>query len=258
MTPRQIVATALALAGAMPWALAAPAAAHGNDPTLVPIVRTIEPALPPEVVVQVRTTVSEQMLVANPTPTPLSVLGDDGGAFLRVSATGVEGNVTSPFFHRTLNPSGVPAPIPEFARVDATPRWVKLSSDANWGWFEPRIHPFDPGVAPSTEPSTWLVRMFYGDRPIRVAGALERHPVTGVLTAALLPRSDDLAVSVAQGLVPALFLVAPPSRRVEIAGRDGRPFLRLDDRGAFANRDSAAFNDNPDFAAAPAADGNWV
>lgn len=256
MIGRRIAATALTLTCIGVGAV--PAAAHGNDPTLVPVVRSIEPALPPEVVVQVRTTVSEQMIVANPTTTTLSVLDPDGAEFLRVSATGAEGNIANPFFHRTLNPSGVPPRIPGFAGPGATPLWVDLSLTPNWGWFEPRLHPFEPGTEPRDQPSPWQVGLRYGDRPIRVDGALERRAVTGAFAAALLPRSDDLAVNVVQGPVPALLLVAPPSRRVEVEGRDGRPFLRLDERGAFAHRDSAAFADNPDFEAAPAADGAWA
>lgn len=260
MIPRRIAAaaTALALCGTQ-WVAATPAAAHGNDPTLVPVVRTIEPALPLEVVIQVRTTVSEQMIVANPTATPLLVLDPDGAEFLRVSASGASGNVANPFFHRTLNPTGVPARTPAFARAGAKPRWVTVATAPNWGWFEPRLHPFAPGAEPAGEQiGTWQVGMRYGDQAIRVDGALERRAITGTFAAALLPRTHDMAVTIAQGLVPALLLVAPPNRRVEIDGRDGRRFLRLDSSGAFASKDSAAFGDNPDFDAAPAAGGDWV
>lgn len=134
-----LLATALA---------AVPAHAHGGDPTLVPLLREVDPALPRDVLVQVRTGYSEQMVVANPTPEPLTVLDPEGAPFVRVSADGVFGNVTAPFFHQTANPPEVPPNLPEDARPGAESRWVQLSRGSEWGWFEPRLHPFTPGSEP--------------------------------------------------------------------------------------------------------------
>lgn len=230
-----------------------PAFAHGGDPTLVPTVRAISPALPVDVVVQVRTTVSEQMIVANPTTTPLQVLDPAGVPFLRIARSGIDGNVNNPYFHRSLNPPGVPPRLPESASSGAKARWVPLSKGESWGWFEPRLHPFEPGTEPAAgaEPSgdltTWQVGLRYGSQSVRVDGVLERRTVTGSFFAQPDPRSDGLAVTVGQGSTPAVLLVASAGQRVAVEGRDGKPFLRLDDTGAFANTGSTSFRDNPDF-----------
>ncbi len=243
---------------------ATPAAAHGGDPTLVPVVRAVSPALPLDVVVQVRTTVSEQMIVGNPTTTPLLVLDPAGVPFLRVSRAGAAGNVANPYFHRTLNPAGVRAQIPDSARAGGRERWVKLAPGDSWGWFEPRLHPFEPGTEPGTpagqaaDIATWQVGLKYGAQPVRVEGALERRTVTGAFFAQAGPRSDGVTVTVAQGPTPALFLVAPAPQRVEVTGRDGKPFLRLDAAGAFANTASASFRDNPDFVDVAGKRTGWV
>jgi hypothetical protein len=238
---------------------ATPALAHGSDPTLVPVIGSITPALPADVVVQVRTGVSEQMLVANPEQHVLSVLDPDGTAFLQVSRAGVFGNVTDPFFSATLNPPEVPPRPPAGARAGAKPRWVRLSAGDEFGWFEPRLHPATPGTEPNGPVvSQWTVRMRWGSRPVAVTGTLDREAVTGTFVADPGPRRDDLQVTVAQGRVPALLLVAPPGRTVVVVGLDGKDFLRLDATGARANTESRSFRDNVDFTDQAEGKHGWI
>ncbi len=263
-------AVAVVLAALLATASAAASAwAHGNDPTLVPSLTEIRPALPADVVVQVRTGYSEQMLVANPTEVPLTVLDPDGTPFLRLSAVGVFANVTAPFFHRTANPPDAPPQIPEFARPGAEPRWVQVSAGHSYGWFEPRLHPFAPGSEPvGGRPgetsqrrevlAEWDVDMHYGDRPVAVRGVLERRPVTGTFRVTADPRSDQLQLSVAQGQLPALALQVPPGRTVTVSGADDVPFLRIDDAGVAANPASRTFQDNPQLVGLPTGPQGWV
>lgn len=238
---------------------ASPAPAHGGDPTLVPQIASITPALPAGVVVQVRTGVSEQMLVANPTAQVLTVLDPDGVPFLQISASGVRGNVADPFFHRTLNPPDVPAPIPASARTGAKPVWVRLAQTGEFGWFEPRLHTNTPGTEAKTGVvSTWEIGMRLGTTPVSVAGDLERRAVTGTFVPTVDPRRDGLAVTVAPGQVPALLLIVPQGRRVVVGGSDGRDFLRVDSGGAFANTGSPNFRSNPDFVDRAGVGHGWV
>uniref|UniRef100_UPI0017D7EBF0 hypothetical protein n=1 Tax=Sporichthya sp. TaxID=65475 RepID=UPI0017D7EBF0 len=238
---------------------ATPALAHGTDPTLVPVITAVSPALPAGVVVQVRTGVSEQMLLANPTGELLTVLDPAGTPFLRVSKAGVSGNVANPFFHRTLNPPDVPPRIPGSARDGAKARWVPLAKRGEFGWFEPRLHPAAPGTeAADGVVSQWQVGMRLGADPMTVSGTLERQPVTGAFIPSVDPRDDGLQVTVAPGRVPALLLVSPPQRRVVVVGADGKDFLRVDSRGAFANSESPNFRDNLDFVDRAAGKTGWV
>lgn len=242
---------------------APPAVAHGQDPTLVPVIDAVTPALPADVVVQVYTGVSEQMLVGNPTATVLTVLDPEGTPFLRLSKSGTFGNVADPFFHRTLNPPDVPPRIPASARDGAKPTWVRLTRGGEFGWFEPRLHPAAPGTetggpASGTVVSRWDVGMQFGKSPVQVTGSLQRQAVTGSFVPVAEPRSDELRVSVVPGKVPGLLLIAPPERRIVIAGTDGQDFLRLDRTGVFANTLSSNFRDNLDFLDRAGARTGWV
>ncbi|MGQ0631007.1 MAG: hypothetical protein ACT4P1_08180 [Sporichthyaceae bacterium] len=266
MTHRRLrILVATAGVGATLVLTVAPAPAHGEDPTLVPALRTITPGLPDGVIVQVRTTVSEQMIVANPTPSPLEVLDPDGTPFLRVSKKGALGNVASPFFHRTLNPPQVPLRLPSVAREGAPARWVLLSPGESWGWFEPRLHPFTPGAEPAGDAAenappvaTWQVGMRLGSMPVQVSGVLERRVVTGSFQAEVDPCDDGIEVALGQGQIPALLLVLDPARTVEIEGADGVAFLRHGPGGVFANPDSVTFRDNPDFAERKVGSDGWA
>lgn len=268
MTARAVAALLLSVLAATAFA-AVPAWAHGSDPTLVPSLTGIRPALPDDVVVQVRTGYSEQVLVANPTDVPLTVLDPHGVPFLRLSAAGVFANVTDPFFHGTANPPDAPPQIPEFARAGAAPRWVQVSADVSYGWFEPRLHPVAPGAEPvggrqgelpqrREVVANWEVPMRYGDQRVSVRGVLERRPITGMFRVTADPRSDQLQVSVAQGQIPAVALQAPTGAEVTVLGADGVPFLRIEDAVVTANPGSRTFRDNPQFATSPAAPDGWV
>jgi hypothetical protein len=254
-----LVAVAVAVAVAAVLCPAPAALAHGTDPTLVPVIDSISPALPAGVVVQVRTGVSEQMLVANPARDVLTVLDPDGTAFLKVSSAGVLGNLADPFFSETLNPPDVPPRLPTEARPGAKPHWVQVSQTDAFGWFEPRLHPLAPGTEPnSTIVARWTIGMRMGSVPVTIMGALERKAVTGTFVAEPDPRRDDLQLTVSQGRVPALLLVAPPGRTVVVLGEDGKDFLRLDAEGAWANTESRNFRDNIDFTDQAEGRTGWV
>src|SRR5688500_3845967 len=128
-----VVALALTTAG--------PAAAHAGDPTLVTRLHAVTPALPDQVSVVLRTTIADELVVANPTSTPLVVLDPDGAEFLRVSASGVQGNEASPYFHLMAVPPDVRIAVPPSARAGAAPVWVPLSAAPTWAFFDPRMSP---------------------------------------------------------------------------------------------------------------------
>jgi hypothetical protein len=241
-----LVAFGVLLACMLP---ASPAGAHGVDPYLVPVLHAVDPN-PPGVVVQVRTTAGEQMLASNTESMPLEVLDPAGTPFLRLSRDGTSGNVTDPFFHRTLNPPDVPVRLPADAVTGAAPRWTRVDPQGNWGWFEPRLHPVPPGV-------DWRVDMRFGSQPVVVTGALEHPATTGSFLAQPARRSDGVQVDIAQGRPPAMLLVAP-DRRVVVSGTGGVPFLRLDADGVFANPPAAEFGQNPDWVARPVGPDGWV
>jgi hypothetical protein len=263
---RRLRVAALALlAGAL--LPVSPVFAHGGDPLLVTSLDGVTPALPPEVVVQVRTTVSEQVLVANPTATRLEVDDPTGRAFLRISAAGVQADTTNPYFHLTLNPPDAPARVPKDAAQNAKPRWQSLSKEPSWGWFDRRVHPFDPDEPPPaplreeadrTVLAEWTIPMRYGDQSVNARGVLARQRILGGFRATLDPPPDKLTVSVGQGAVPAVLLRTAEGIPVTVEGSDGLPFLRLTSDGVHANSRSATFRENPRFADLPRDSDGWA
>ncbi|MGH3902929.1 MAG: hypothetical protein ACRDTE_01825 [Pseudonocardiaceae bacterium] len=253
-------AAAVLLAALIAASTALPAWAHGDDPTLVALLTDVRPALPHD------TGYSEQMVVANPTGIPLTVLDPDGVAFLRISSAGVFGNVTARYLHLTANPPDAPAQLPAQALPGAEPRWAPLSRGDAWGWFERRLHPFVPGEEPGSGLAapqrqvlaSWQVGMRYGDRPVTAVGVLERHPITGTFRATADPRDDRLDVEVGQGRVPAIQLRVPAGPNVPVGGLDGVPFLRIGPAGVTANPASVHYQDNPQFQSLPTGPDGWV
>lgn len=90
--------------------LAVPAEAHSYaDPALRVVFDGVQPtALPAEVVVDVRPSVVDELVLSNPTTTPLEVLAVGGEPFLRVSSAGVQANLASPDWYSTSTPEGGP------------------------------------------------------------------------------------------------------------------------------------------------------
>lgn len=111
-----------------------------------PVLDAVQPALP-GLTVQIAARVTAQLVVANPTPTTLSVLDGDGQPLLRIGPEGVLANRSSPWWYLTNSPNG-DAPIPADAQPGAPPRWERVSADPAWGWFEHRLHPAPQGVPP--------------------------------------------------------------------------------------------------------------
>lgn len=244
---------ALGLSSGAAWA-------DGSDPTLVTTLTGVEPALPPAVLVQVRTSLAPQMVVANPTPVPLTLFDPAGVPFARVSSAGVEGNLDSPFFHVSLNPPDAPpTQLPPGAVQGAPVRWAPVSTSPEWGWFDPRLQPdvssagqpggqdsardpSDPAEQHITALARWRIDMTYGATPVAALGELQRRPVVGRFDTTVDPvAAPGLAATVAAGTVPAMFLQIPEGHTVEVLGRTGQPWLRAGPSGTDADTASAEY-----------------
>ncbi len=231
---------------------APPAAAHSSDPSVRPVLDAVQPALP-GVTVQIAASVTAQLVVANPTPTTLSVLDGDGQPFLRIGPEGVLANKSSPWWYLTNSPNG-DAPIPADAQSGAPPRWERVSAEPAWGWFEHRLHPAPQGVPPDvsrthrlTTLARWSVPFDYGGQPVDVSGRTVYEPVRGAVTTRLRGTTRpfrDVEVQLAPGRVPALFLANRSAEPVVVTGRDGEPFLRVGPNGADVNRRSPTWADD--------------
>lgn len=257
MAARARVAVRLAAVAGAVLALAAvtagPAMAHAGDPTLVTRLDTVNPGLPVGVTAEVRSTISDQLVVTNTTATPLTALDPEGAEFLRISADGVQGNTASPYFHLTAAPPEVRVPVPSSASSGAAPVWVAMSSEPTWAWFDPRLSPAflqvpvggrQDNVETRADVATWSVPLRYGADAVTVDGVLERRPVTGRFETTMGSQPDGISAVLGQGYVPTLSLLAAPGREVTVLGRDGQPYLRFGAGGAEVNRDSLTYRED--------------
>lgn len=210
-----------------------PAQAHSYaDPALRTLLDGVQPALPAAVVVTVQPGVKDSLVLSNPTAAPLDVLGADGRPFLRLSRDGVLADVASPDWYTTAVPEGSPA-LPPYAVAGAPARWARVSTGSTWSEFDPRLHP-DVRVPAEVRTAgrtrvvaTWSIPLRYGGRPARAQGHVLFAPVRGGLVVAVTGSPPGVTATALQGELPGLFLRADPGRRVEVAGSDGRPFLRI-------------------------------
>ncbi len=259
-TPHRLAAAAGPFAAAVgAFVLAAalvvpapPAAAHASDPSLRPVIDAVDPAVP-GVTIQLASSVTAQLVVANPTPTPVSVMDVNDEPFLRIGPDGVFANKASPWWYLTNSPNG-DAAIPEDAQPGAPARWEQVSAEPAWGWFEHRLHPMAQRVPPdvsrarrTTTLAHWSIPMYYGGQPFDVEGRIVYQPIQGAVTARLRGPAQPFTgvqVQLAPGRVPALFLVNRGAEPVTVIGRDGEPFLRLGPDGAEVNRRSPTWADD--------------
>ena len=237
LRPRTAALTAALALLLVPVLPAVPAAAHEADPRIVTVVDAVEPALPGDVVVQVQANVAAQLVVRNPTGTPLEVLGEGDRAFLRISRAGVEADVASADFFTTSNPNGA-AP----RRAPGPPKWVRISRVDSWGWYDHRLHPA-AAQAPADEQraarlAQWRVPLRYGDRAVAVRGTGEFRPLLGAFTVQATAPPTGLQVQALPGRLPGVFLSNPQRTPLTVLGRDGEPFLRFTARGVEVNERS--------------------
>lgn len=224
-----VLATVVALVGVLG---VVPVGAHEEVPGIRNVVASVEPALPDGVTFDVVISAADQVVVTNTTDQVLEVPGADGEPFLRIDQDGVAANFRSPTWHRTLNPDegGV---LPPEADARADPRFVRVSQEPSWGWFDHRLHEVSVRTAPAVEPGAtvvlqeWSIPFRVGDVEHVATGRREYSRPTGAFVATTRSVPDGLEATVLGGLVPAIAVVRAGAETVEVLGRDGEVFARL-------------------------------
>ena len=240
----------LVLAGSAGLVAARPAAAHEvTDPALHSVLDAVTPALPAGVDVALLPSVADELVFTNPTASPLEVLATGGEVFIRISASGVEGNLASPDWYTTADPEGGP-PVPAAVLREGgkgPARFARVSAQAVWSAFDPRVRPTAAvprevraaGVEATL--STWSVPFRLGGVLHAARGHVAFSPVRGALTVTITQAPAGVTVSALQGRLPGLFVRAPAGRTLIVTGSDGRPFLRFNTAGVQAQRASASW-----------------
>lgn len=220
----------------------APRAAAHERTDVEAVLDNVSPPLPAGVDVMTTPSVAEELVVTNPTATPLTVLGGDGTPLLRLDASGVQANLSSPDWLPSNDPegaaSGARTGATESTTPGAPPRWEVVSGDDSWAWFDARIQPpaeLPPSASHATRPTTigrWQVPVAYGSRAGLLRGRFQYEPVVGSFRVVVNAAPAGMIVSPLQGRLPGLFVAGPVGRTIVVRGLDGGPFLRLGPGGA--------------------------
>jgi hypothetical protein len=240
--------------------LGGPASAHQTAPGISNVLDGITPAAP-DVIVQVVTSVVDQLVVENKGAAPLLVLDDAGRPFLRIgpAGEGVSGDFSSLAWYSDNDPSGAALPPPD---AKGAPQWVKVTSESSWGWFDHRLHAGSP-----TDLGSWRVPVRYGNVDAAIVGHREFHRPTGRIAARLTSSAHPLpglTAVVLPGQVPGLFVSSSSTAAVTVNGAGGEPFARLSSGGVEVNTASptwsltaASRGTSPDGEVDPAAPPRW-
>jgi hypothetical protein len=196
---------------------------------VVPVLGPLPRALA-GVTVELRHTLADQLVVENRTGSPLEVLADDGVPFLRIGPTGAEA---------ASDAGGKDDPC--------DPRWVRVTAEPAWGWFDRRLRAEGVVVPAATRAAgraatvgTWTIPLRLAGAPVALHGEYRyAPPPRGAYRPRLTSTSEPLPgvrVSLVAGRVPALYLEnASAAEPVVVMGAAGEPFLRVAPDGTSAN-----------------------
>jgi hypothetical protein len=242
-TRRALVLTAVtAVAGI---ALAPAASAHeGTDPEIAAVLDSVTPAMPGVDLTVETTGLGSQFVLANPTPTEVTVLSSAGDPLFRIGPDGVLGNLRSPEWYSSKVPSGS-VTVPERATVGGTPVWARVADEPAWGWFDHRLHQatLSPEQKAETDPlepfGSWSVPLSYGDALGSVDGHFEYRPPVGTFTPELSETTPAPGITLAAlpgNPTPAVSIDNAGPSEVVVLGDQDEPYLRITPQGSEANQ----------------------
>ncbi len=225
-----------------------PALAHEGNPEIRVALDEPPPALA-GMDIAVVTSVTEQLVLSNPSGKIVEVLDDDGTAFLRIGPRGVDANLNAAAWYLTNNPLGSGA-VPQRARVQAPPAWARVAVEPSWGWFDHRLHPSATSIPAAVrnarrpaELRRWSIPLRVSGNATAITGSIRYQPLRGAITADITRKPDipGLVVGALPGRVPGLFLENRTGGPVIVLGSKGEPFLRFRRGRVEANRHSPSW-----------------
>lgn len=198
--------------------------------------------------------------VVNRGPAELEVAAPGGEPFLRIGPRGTSANVASLYWYKSGNPDGVGS-FPRGISRGAPPRWLRVSAEPTWTWFEHRLHPAPINVPPDLfrsqrrqTLSDWSVPIRLDGRIGQIDGHVEFRPSLGSVESALASPAQplpDVFVGMVPGRQPALLVQNQGRRTLTVQGRQGEPFARIGRRGVQVNLKSPTHQEDQRSKGAP-------
>jgi hypothetical protein len=196
--------------------------------------------------IEIHQTMGPQVVIGNPSPRTVEVLDDAGVPFARIGPDGVTGNFAARAWYLTYGPGVL---VPAAAASGAEPRWVRASTETNFGWFESRLDsarvrlPAEVIEAGrSAELGRWTIPLRVDGTPVALSGRFRYEPPPTGAYSARLTSAPEIApgvhVRLLPGRVPGLLVQSSSPEPVLVFGADGEPFLRIDRDGVEANQRS--------------------
>lgn len=198
--------------------------------------------------VQVLRGLAAQVVVGNATGQLVEVLDDAGEPFLRIGPDGVVGDVASPAWRASDRPFGLGGADPA-GPTPAPSRWVELSPDPSWGWYDHRLHERPVTAPPDAEGpvvlDAWTIPLRVGDAEVAVTGQTVAGPPRGVVVPRLVSGAtvgEATRVTLLPGAAPGLLLEVGQGHEATVRGEAGEPFLRFADGVVRANAASPTWH----------------
>ncbi|MEA2434448.1 MAG: hypothetical protein QOG54_1905 [Actinomycetota bacterium] len=212
-----------------------PALAHQELPLhALPVISSVQPEVD-GLEFRVLQLTAPALVVENTTNEPILVNDQTGSPFLEVGPNGVKANANSAFTYLSFDPDGRSS-MGAVLGAKGKPRWVTLSRESTWTWFDPRIRY-------NANDLDWSVDGEFKGAPVLVTGTYEPLQGHGHFVSRLdaPPSASGLDVRLVEGPVPGIFARNTSEETLSIPGRSGEPFLRIGPKGVLANMASPSW-----------------
>lgn len=187
-----------------------------------------------------------QIEVTNTTKLDLVVLDPAGVAMLRIGPSGSYGNVASAYLQGALDPRSAGA---RTKPSQTATRWERLGKPAKLRWYDTRARYTGHGPPDATQAQTlksWKVAAVFAGKQMHITGSVQWKPYLGDVVPEIVsvrPQDPLIDVRIVAGPVPGIQLYNRSKKKIEIAGRDGKPFARVGPNGVEINVNSPTYTD---------------
>ncbi len=190
-----------------------------------------------------------QLAIRNRSGKMLEIEDDAGRAFLRIGPEDAQADLAAKSFHLSRVAGGGDVHPNTLSK---TPRWRPIAKEPAYGWFDARLAtatidiPYAVKQLDSEMPfAEWRIPARLDGQPIQLRGVFTYVPPTSGVAMAVMQSPSVLAagvmVQMVPGTVPAFFLSNNSAQTVAVLDAQGKPFLRVEPNGVWADLGSASW-----------------